>query len=125
MNVQHNCMDNQCGPTGSRPVFQERERTNQTRAQIAHLQNPTDVVLNTAQMRDAVHLQRFRINTPHLDEHTVIHQSAVNEIAASKTLESTQTNRQPRRNSSPAEGAGTSALVRVEPAALTRVRQLE
>ncbi|KAJ7886066.1 hypothetical protein B0H13DRAFT_2535282 [Mycena leptocephala] len=65
VNVQHNCMDNQCGPTGSRPVFQERERTNQTRAQIAHLQNPTDVVLNTAQMRDAVHLQRFRINTPH------------------------------------------------------------
>ncbi|KAJ7932017.1 hypothetical protein B0H13DRAFT_1451673, partial [Mycena leptocephala] len=80
--TQHNCMDNLCGPTGSRPVFQERVRTDQTKAQIAHSTNPTDLVLNTAQMRDAVHLQRFRIDTPHLDSDTVILQSAVNELAA-------------------------------------------
>ncbi|KAF8180489.1 hypothetical protein K438DRAFT_1908238 [Mycena galopus ATCC 62051] len=84
VNVQHNCMDNNCGPTASQPVYQERQRTNQTRAQIAHLNNPTDFVLNTAQMRDAKHLQRFRINTPILDEEIVIHQSAVNELEANK-----------------------------------------
>ncbi|KAJ7714231.1 hypothetical protein B0H14DRAFT_2249248, partial [Mycena olivaceomarginata] len=53
VNVQHNCMDNDCAPTGSRAIFQERQLTNQTQAQIAHSNNPTDFILNTAQMRDA------------------------------------------------------------------------
>ncbi|KAJ7223860.1 hypothetical protein B0H12DRAFT_1213067 [Mycena haematopus] len=84
VNVQHNCLDHGCAPTSTRPVFQERIRTDQTRAQIAHTQNPTDLVLNTAQMRDAKHLQKFRIAIPELVRDTVIHQSAVNELAASK-----------------------------------------
>ncbi|KAJ7753154.1 hypothetical protein B0H14DRAFT_3096750 [Mycena olivaceomarginata] len=49
------------GPTGARTVFQERFKTNQTRAEIVHTRNVQDIVLNTAQMRDAVHLQMFRV----------------------------------------------------------------
>ncbi|KAJ7601530.1 hypothetical protein B0H17DRAFT_1241343 [Mycena rosella] len=117
-NVQHNCIDNNCGPAGSRPVYQERQITNHTRAEIAHLQNPTDLVLNTAQMRDAVHLQPFRIDTPAMDKDTIIHQSAANELAAAKQATaqtSTISTARPRQ--------GSPAPVRVEPRVLTRVRE--
>ncbi|KAJ7869102.1 hypothetical protein B0H14DRAFT_3083946 [Mycena olivaceomarginata] len=59
VNVQHNCIDNKCGPTGARTIFQERFKTNQTQAEIVHTRNVQDIVLNTAQMRDAIHLQMF------------------------------------------------------------------
>ncbi|KAJ7135127.1 hypothetical protein C8R46DRAFT_1362251, partial [Mycena filopes] len=67
VNVQHNCIDNECGPTGSKVVYQERAKTNQTRLEIAHTKNVQDIVLNTAQMRDAIHLQPFRVQPDRLD----------------------------------------------------------
>ncbi|KAJ6461447.1 hypothetical protein C8R45DRAFT_1056025 [Mycena sanguinolenta] len=117
VNVQHNCMDNKCGPTGSRPVFQERERTDQSRAQIVHSQNPTDLVLNTAQMRDARYLQRFRINTPQLDPETVIYQSAINEVAAQRNAAAEKPSGSGRRRSTASTGAS-----RVESRDLSRLR---
>ncbi|KAK7006456.1 hypothetical protein R3P38DRAFT_3038299 [Favolaschia claudopus] len=119
VNVQHNCQDNGCGPTGSRTVFQERQRTEQTRAEIVHTQNLTDLVLNTAQMRDAKHVQRFRINTSPLDADTVIHQSAVNEIAAAKAVRK-EKDTQKRTAGGGVQPSTTAA--RVEPRALTRLR---
>ncbi|KAJ6462550.1 hypothetical protein C8R45DRAFT_841581 [Mycena sanguinolenta] len=117
VNVQHNCMDNKCGPTGSRPVFQERERTDQSRAQIVHSQNPADLVLNTAQMRDARYLQRFRINTPQLDPETVIYQSAINEVAAQRNTAAEKPSGSGRRRSTASTGAS-----RVESRDLSRLR---
>ncbi|KAF7371200.1 hypothetical protein MSAN_00755500 [Mycena sanguinolenta] len=122
VNVQHNCMDNACAPTSTRPVFQERIRTNETRPQVAHVKNPTDLILNTAQMRDAKYLQKFRIATPGLDCDSVIHQSAVNELAALKRATATaegQSNR--NRGPAPMEPT-TTTTTRVEPRALTRLR---
>ncbi|KAJ7157732.1 hypothetical protein C8R46DRAFT_1355172 [Mycena filopes] len=87
VNVQHNCIDNNCGPTGARTVFQERFKTAQTRAEILHTQNVHDIVLNTAQMRDAVHLQKFRVECETLDFDTVVHNSAAKELKARKAGE--------------------------------------
>ncbi|KAJ7814354.1 hypothetical protein B0H14DRAFT_3747837 [Mycena olivaceomarginata] len=60
--TEHNCMDNHCAATASIPLFQERTKTAQTIARIAHTQNLHDLVLNTAQMRDAVLVQPYRLN---------------------------------------------------------------
>ncbi|KAJ7844241.1 hypothetical protein B0H14DRAFT_2585305 [Mycena olivaceomarginata] len=114
--TNHNCMDNQCGPTGLRPVYQERQLTDQTRALIAHSKNPTDLVLNTAQMRDALHLQRFRIDTQQMNTDTIIHQSAVSELAASAKADAVQKTQRKRSNA-------PATSVRVENVALARVRQ--
>ncbi|KAF7333089.1 hypothetical protein MVEN_02374000 [Mycena venus] len=67
VNVQHNCAMHECGPTGFRYVYQEREATQQTRPMITHVGPKDDLLLNTCQMRDAVNLQPFRINSPVFD----------------------------------------------------------
>ncbi|KAJ6594962.1 hypothetical protein B0H10DRAFT_2167820 [Mycena sp. CBHHK59/15] len=59
VNVQHNCIDNRCGPTGSQPMYQERVRTNQTCVHVVHSQNIHNLFLNTAQMQDTAHVQMF------------------------------------------------------------------
>ncbi|KAJ7578564.1 hypothetical protein C8J56DRAFT_718377, partial [Mycena floridula] len=79
VNVQHNCKANGCGPTGSVPIYQERTRTASTKAIIEHLKNPDDLILNTAQMRDAVHVQSFREPVEALDSNNIVH-AAVQEI---------------------------------------------
>ncbi|KAF8192221.1 hypothetical protein K438DRAFT_1762221 [Mycena galopus ATCC 62051] len=89
VNVQHNCIENRCGPTGTRPVYQERTKSTLTRSEIAHKQNIEDVVLNTAQMRDAVHTQRFRVPSDTLDLETIIYHSALKEVNARKAGEPT------------------------------------
>ncbi|KAJ6474054.1 hypothetical protein C8R47DRAFT_1076489 [Mycena vitilis] len=122
VNVQHNCLDNKCGPTGSRFVFQEREKTAQTRAEIVHTQNPADLVLNTAQMRDAVHLQRFRIDTPYLDSDEVIHQSSANELEASRKAAAEPTGKRKRKTPAVPVPAVAAAAARVEPRPLSRLR---
>ncbi|KAK7059475.1 hypothetical protein R3P38DRAFT_3303396 [Favolaschia claudopus] len=125
VNVQHNCQDNGCGPTGSRRVFQERQQTEHTRPEISHVQNLTDLVLNVAQMRDAKHLQPFRPNIPLLDAETVIQQSAVNELAARRsTAAAAAKEKEPQRRAAADSPASTSstAVARVEPRALTRLR---
>lgn len=47
-------------------------RTQRRAPVVLHVRNPDDLILNTAQMRDAVHLQKFRIPPPALDERAVI-----------------------------------------------------
>ncbi|KAJ7294046.1 hypothetical protein C8J57DRAFT_1042339 [Mycena rebaudengoi] len=86
INVQHNCEVHKCGPTGFQHVYQERELTQHTRAVIAHVGEPEDFILNTAQMRDAVDVQRFRIASPYLDADTVITSSILAEHEAKKEL---------------------------------------
>ncbi|KAJ7874146.1 hypothetical protein B0H14DRAFT_3437824 [Mycena olivaceomarginata] len=84
VNVQHNCLDNNCTATGSAPVFQERVKTTRTTTRVAHVRNVDDVVLNTAQMRDAIHVQLFRVDSTSMDREMVINQSAAKEVAARK-----------------------------------------
>ncbi|KAF7976628.1 hypothetical protein HWV62_5933 [Athelia sp. TMB] len=79
VNTPHNCADHACGIGGSRPIYQEREMTNSTRSVVSHI-DPYDVMLNTAQMRDALHVQKFRMPAEILDEQAVITASVAREI---------------------------------------------
>jgi hypothetical protein len=90
VNVQHNCLENNCAPTGSVPVFQERTKTTRTIARVVHVRNVDDVVLNTAQMRDAIHVQPFRLDSTPMDREVVINQSAAKEVAARKKRDKKQ-----------------------------------
>jgi hypothetical protein len=86
VNVQHNCSQHNCGTADTREVYQEREKTDQTRPAVSHV-SPQDVVLNTAQMRDAIHVQKFRQNSGTLDADTIITESAARELTAQRALQ--------------------------------------
>jgi hypothetical protein len=99
VNVQHNCAQYQCATTHVRHVYQEREQTDQTQPLVSHSKHPKDLMLNTAQMRDAIHVQRYRLRSPDLDEADIIMASAAREVAAQKaarkTLEPTSSAKAP------------------------------
>ena len=58
--------------------------TESTHSTIQHLEVPTDLILNTAQMRDAVHVQRHRVPSTELEPLTVVQESATRTIDARK-----------------------------------------
>ncbi|KAL0570902.1 hypothetical protein V5O48_011057 [Marasmius crinis-equi] len=60
VNVQHDCLSNKCQVKASRFRQQERHWTNIRKAVVEHEGKMDDVLLNTAQMRDAKDLQEFR-----------------------------------------------------------------
>jgi hypothetical protein len=95
VNVQHNCSQHNCGTADTHAIYQEREKTNQTRPATSHIA-PHDIVLNTAQMRDAIHVQKYRHHSGTLDADTIITESAVREVVAQKVLrKSLETNLAP------------------------------
>ncbi|KAJ7270338.1 hypothetical protein C8J57DRAFT_1435474 [Mycena rebaudengoi] len=59
INIQHNCVDNKCQSTRARVVFNEREATSERTLEVQHI-SPDDLIINTAQMRDAAALNPFR-----------------------------------------------------------------
>ncbi|KIJ57691.1 hypothetical protein HYDPIDRAFT_44970, partial [Hydnomerulius pinastri MD-312] len=92
VNVQHNCAANGCTDTAFITVREEREATSKTEKRIEH-RSLDDLVLNTAQMRDAIYVQQFRIQAQQLDREQAIHAGAAAEIEAQKIK--TQKTRQP------------------------------
>jgi hypothetical protein len=86
VNVQHNCAGHNCGTANTRHIYQERERTDQTRPVVSHIV-PQDIILNTAQMRDAIHVQRYRQHSEVLDADRIITESAAREVFAQKALQ--------------------------------------
>lgn len=126
MNIQHNCAANGCGATGHRPVYQERRRTEHTVPAVVHNRRPDDLMLNTAQMRDAIYLQRFRISSESLDMDDIVHQSAVREFNSSKKPAKESTSQGKRCASStnvPAVGISPTS-VNSTPLSRPRPRQL-
>jgi hypothetical protein len=99
VNVQHNCAKHQCTTTDVRHIYQERERIEQTSPMVSHMQHPEDIMLNTAQMRDAAHVQVFRLRSPNLDAESIVTASAAREVAlqkaARKVSDSTSTAKAP------------------------------
>lgn len=80
--------------------MQEREKTEQTRPAVSHV-SPHDIILNTAQMRDALNVQKFRIASPDLDEDSLIMESAIREstgvpLTVSKTKPAAKPKATPR-----------------------------
>ena len=95
VNVQHNCVQHNCATAHVHHIYQEHECTDQTQPAVSHIHNPKDVVLNTVQMRDAVHVWRFQLQSPILDAEQIITTSAAWEVvlqkAAHKALDSAVT----------------------------------
>ena len=89
MNVQHNCHQNHCTDSGHENVLQERQPTNVRRRAIVH-SNTTDLILNTAQMRDTVWMgplrQSIRAAAAHEVLETSIYQGVQAEIDKRKEL---------------------------------------
>jgi hypothetical protein len=84
---------------------------------VEHLRNPNDLVLNTAQMRDAIYVQEYRINSQPLDAESVIQEGAARVIDARKTADlmsnETTTNNRGRQGRGRARGAsGRARLTR-------------
>ncbi|KAK7007194.1 hypothetical protein R3P38DRAFT_3325581 [Favolaschia claudopus] len=85
VNVQHNCDKNKCGATGFRYVYQEREKSSQTHPVVVHTAGTKDdLLLNTGQMRDAVNLQPFRIDSDILDTEALIMSSVLREFEVAR-----------------------------------------
>ncbi|KAJ4473242.1 hypothetical protein C8R41DRAFT_968057, partial [Lentinula lateritia] len=82
LNVQHDCIRNKCQIEGKAPVRQEREKTSKLKDVVVHKGVLEDWVLNTAQMRDAQYLQRFRIPVSPLPLAYVLEKSTAREWAA-------------------------------------------
>jgi hypothetical protein len=87
VNIQHNCAEQECKAVGHQSVYQECQLTTQTRPIVIHNRADNDLVLNTAQMRDAIHIQRFRISSEILDMDGIVHESAVKGLAALKAID--------------------------------------
>jgi hypothetical protein len=66
-------------------------------------------VLNTAQMRDAIHVQHFRISSETLDVDDIVHESVVKELAALKALGTIATGASKRSGSKAARTTGPTA----------------
>ncbi|KAJ6580335.1 hypothetical protein B0H10DRAFT_2179659 [Mycena sp. CBHHK59/15] len=60
INVAHNCAANDCKPTNTRQLLQEREATDQFEDELKHPIQPDDCFLNLSQLRSATHVQQFR-----------------------------------------------------------------
>ncbi|KAL0577207.1 hypothetical protein V5O48_004773 [Marasmius crinis-equi] len=86
VNVQHDCIRHKCQVKQTVVVRQERHDTDLRRGRVEHQGNPHDVVLNTAQMRDAKFVQKFRIKPTLLPVTETITASAEREYAATKKV---------------------------------------
>ncbi|KAJ7820408.1 hypothetical protein B0H14DRAFT_2225734, partial [Mycena olivaceomarginata] len=51
-NIQHNCADNNCWSIPSRIILNEREETSERSLAVKHISS-SDLIINTAQLRDA------------------------------------------------------------------------
>ncbi|KIK72995.1 hypothetical protein PAXRUDRAFT_179524, partial [Paxillus rubicundulus Ve08.2h10] len=83
VNVQHNCAANGCTDAAFTTVYEEHEVTYKKEKQMEH-RSLDDVVLNTAQMRDAIYVQNLRMRADQLDRDQAIHAGAAAEIEAQK-----------------------------------------
>ncbi|KAJ7478788.1 hypothetical protein B0H11DRAFT_2423771 [Mycena galericulata] len=75
INIQHNCVDNNCQSTRTRVIFNEREATSERALQVQHTARD-DMIINTGQMRDAAALDPFRFRPNALLTANVIRESA-------------------------------------------------
>jgi hypothetical protein len=86
VNAQHNCSDNNCGTENTQHVYQEREWTDQTHPVVVH-QMPEDLVLNTAQMQDVIHVQKFHHRSTSLVADEIITAIVAREAVTQKALQ--------------------------------------
>lgn len=83
VNIQHHCHTHKCAASGSEAIYQERQETAECQPIVVH-SNPTDLILNTARMHDAMHfdLLREHIDSTTFETDLTIIQGAQQEIDA-------------------------------------------
>ncbi|KAG2126284.1 hypothetical protein DEU56DRAFT_743067 [Suillus clintonianus] len=81
-NLQHQCQAHNCtsSPSDIEFVYEERAKTSKAKAVIRHIGDPDDLVLNTARMRDAKHMQGLRVPVQPPDMNLAILEGAAREI---------------------------------------------
>ncbi|KAF8139364.1 hypothetical protein K438DRAFT_2117929, partial [Mycena galopus ATCC 62051] len=107
VNIQHNCADNKCRSTRTKAIFNEREQISDRALAVEHV-SPSDLIINTGQMRDAASLNSLRWVPDALVTSQVIKDAA----------ETAYINRQKQKNSADPEvaEAETDSLHNSEPA---------
>ncbi|KAJ6521031.1 hypothetical protein B0H19DRAFT_1086555 [Mycena capillaripes] len=75
INIQHNCADNNCRSARTRIILNEREETSERSLAIQHISS-SDLIINTAQMRDAAALDAFRWQPSTLDTAIIVRLAA-------------------------------------------------
>ncbi|KAJ7180000.1 hypothetical protein C8R43DRAFT_822415, partial [Mycena crocata] len=55
VNLQHDCHRGSCGPDGTSPVMQEREKTSKTKPVIRHTDD-NNFIVNTASLHNYVQI---------------------------------------------------------------------
>jgi hypothetical protein len=73
VNIQHRCYNHRCKASGVEYIYQEQQLTTQTRCFLEHI-HPSDCVLNTTQMRDALQLDTIRY---HIDPASISFANAI------------------------------------------------
>ncbi|KAF8891533.1 hypothetical protein CPB85DRAFT_1377859 [Mucidula mucida] len=86
VNVQHNCASEKCTATGEVEVLKERKKTTKTRARVLHNNLEANLMLNTAQMRDGLHVQPFQLPAPQYRIENIIMKSALKELPPKRTI---------------------------------------
>lgn len=81
--MQHNCAAHHCDDQAQELVREERKVTSRTKSKIRHFVLK-DIMLNTAQMRSAVHVQLFHARVISINCEMAIHTGARSEVAAQK-----------------------------------------
>ncbi|KDQ53774.1 hypothetical protein JAAARDRAFT_209796 [Jaapia argillacea MUCL 33604] len=77
VNMIHNCAAQNCRPSRTKQLAQERHTTTKLEDEIQHASGPGDLLLNLAQLRSAVHLQLFQPSNryPGLSKDKLIHKA--------------------------------------------------
>ena len=83
--MQHNCSQHKCGTSDTQEVYQECEKTGQMQPVVSHIA-PQDILLNTAQMQDTIHVQKFQQHSATLNPNDIITASAACKVQAQKEL---------------------------------------
>ncbi|KAK7043938.1 hypothetical protein VNI00_008104 [Paramarasmius palmivorus] len=83
-NVQHDCIRNKCKVLNTRVVRIEREDSELRKGEVHHAGKLDDMVLNTAQMRDAKYMQQFRVPPILLEVERTLEESAKREVEGRK-----------------------------------------
>jgi len=81
-NLQHRCQVYNCGASESdiEFIYEERAKTSKAKVVIRHNGDPDDLILNTARMHDAKHMQSLRVPIQPPDMNLAILEGAAREI---------------------------------------------
>ncbi|KAJ3809763.1 hypothetical protein EV368DRAFT_89490 [Lentinula lateritia] len=101
VNVQHDCVFHKCPVKEVGRVYQERKKVDKAKGMVVHQGDLRDQLLNTAQMRNANYVQRFRIKADLLPFDLVLEQSTTREWNAEN---------KPKPSRAPAHGEASQRL---------------